>query len=1245
MNCARAAFGFIRRKVFASACLALSLALVSLAYAQTTVTLQQGLNGYGGTTDDKIACCSFATANYGSDTFYSVIADTSTSVLIRFAIFQSEGGPVPNGSTITSATLSFYKYWGPQTGDSTFKAVRLLKNWKEMQATWNQAASGVSWQVAGAFGSADIAASPDGQATVSTDINQWLNIDVTPGVQAFAGGTPNYGWKIAYVSGGDSSKPKEFYARNNSTLQPKLTITYSASGGTTATLQQGLGGYTGTADAKYACCSFADTNFGSDTTYSLITDTSTALLVRFNNIFQSQGGPVPDGATINSATLSFYKFGGPASTFKANQVLKNWSESAVTWNNTGAGQAWSTPGVFSGDINSTPDGTASIGDAAADGCQVSSNWPAACWLNLDVTASVRAFASGTANYGWKISDTSGASGTPREFNSRENTSWPTLLPKLTINYNGGITCTLPTAQFTDSPGSANLSVNFDATTSADGNPPPITNLTLDFGDGSTPATWPTKTQVQSHTYTTAGTKNVTLTVANACGSSAPLTRSITVTSGTPIPRFTATQAPASWDVTFNAATSSDGSAAITRLELDFDDSTTHAVWSDKSQPKVHTYATAGTKHVTLWTTNSYGTTSLQQNVQVTDPTNTACVEPTELVASGQAVPTFHSMSIYYDSGSFNGDSIYLRYRKGSDNPDDPASWKTGHPLWNDGNAPTLRPYHGRGSVVHLDPGTQYVFEVSTDNSTWKYIPGMTGEKCPATWPETANLPVSPDTPPGLWSGTQQPALTTSLYLGEKGAEGLRRSHVLLANHSGTADGYTVYNLTGATATTTNDSNVFPVVISGSYIILRGLKTVGGESGVYIDPGSHHIVIEEMEITNYGRDHGESLGAGLTGEQGYDEDAGIKFPESRFGPILDTKQIVIQRNKIHNPAFGTHPWDSGSHPNGAHPYGPTPIMMYPTGGQIVIRYNEAYSTLPDPVTGERKYDGAPDFNHFHQDGLVMGGCNALPGNCADAIGIGPDVDIYKNLVMHYFDDGLETDGDGINNRVWKNYFDYGGASAVSTTPTRFGPVYAWRNVYNRARMWYSESWGNEHERLYMFKSGSIGFTNGGRRYIYHNTALQPSVASQGAPGPNTLGAGFGAGGNGIDRDTGADQNMQNTVTRNNVFANWYSAPSGISSEGALQEYDGVNDFDYDLTNGGLSEANGYANTVPQYQAGNGWSAWWTGKYRLAPGTSGYHDGWPIPNFSDGYTGARPDRGAHEDATPDMKFGPDAYGSGS
>jgi len=44
----------------------------------------------------------------------------------------------------------------------------------------------------------------------------------------------------------------------------------------------------------------------------------------------------------------------------------------------------------------------------------------------------------------------------------------------------------------------------------------------------------------------------------------------------------------------------------------------------------------------------------------------------------------------------------------------------------------------------------------------------------------------------------------------------------------------------------------------------------------------------------------------------------------------------------------------------------------------------------------------------------------------------------------------------------------------------------------------------------------------------------------------------------------------------------------------------------------------------------------------PGTHGYDDGVLIPNFNDGFFGAAPDRGAHEDGTADMDFGTGASG---
>src|SRR4030095_15889420 len=79
-----------------------------------------------------------------------------------------------------------------------------------------------------------------------------------------------------------------------------------------------------------------------------------------------------------------------------------------------------------------PDGAGTVGDATGCSGQIG---PATCWLNIDVTSGVQAFASGTSNYGWKIAYVSGGTDTlNKNLNSSENGGWPTLRPKLTITY-------------------------------------------------------------------------------------------------------------------------------------------------------------------------------------------------------------------------------------------------------------------------------------------------------------------------------------------------------------------------------------------------------------------------------------------------------------------------------------------------------------------------------------------------------------------------------------------------------------------------------------------------------------------------------------------------------------------------------------------------------------------------------------------------------------------------------------------
>jgi len=187
-----------------------------------TVTLQDGLNGYTGTRDVYLSSW-YPASNLGTTT--ELLESGNYADLVRFAIFQSEGGPVPSGATIVSATLSMYKstYY-----DYTYQVSRMLRDWSGTQATWGAWRTGQAWSVAGAMGAGTDYASVADATAVAGWAPQWMTADVTTGVQAMAAGQPNNGWRLVRVSG--NGNEKKFWSREyaiDPTLRPKLVVHYA----------------------------------------------------------------------------------------------------------------------------------------------------------------------------------------------------------------------------------------------------------------------------------------------------------------------------------------------------------------------------------------------------------------------------------------------------------------------------------------------------------------------------------------------------------------------------------------------------------------------------------------------------------------------------------------------------------------------------------------------------------------------------------------------------------------------------------------------------------------------------------------------------------------------------------------------------------------------------------------------------------------------------------------------------------
>jgi hypothetical protein len=420
------------------------------------------------------------------------------------------------------------------------------------------------------------------------------------------------------------------------------------------------------------------------------------------------------------------------------------------------------------------------------------------------------------------------------------------------------------------------------------------------------------------------------------------------------------------------------------------------------------------------------------------------------------------------------------------------------------------------------------------------------------------------------------------------------SNTLNITEGGSPTGYVLYTAAPGTTLDAANARQFNVNIAASYVIVRGLTLKGAQQdAIRIQAGMHDVVIEDNDISGFGR-YASTNSAGW--QIGMNQDAGIA---AYCGSTPSVERVIIQRNRIHDPRYGANSWSDG------HPSGANAIMFSYCGGNHVFRHNEIYSS---------------DEKHYFMDG--MGGeDNFSNGGFPNA-----DSDIYGNIVKHAWDDAIEAEGANRNVRVWGNYIDQT-ATGVASTAVQAGPIYIFRNVYNRSRQ-LANSALDADDRNTFAKSGSASSFGGGRRYVFHNTLLQ---APPPAGSAYTLGAGSGL------VNAGSTTPLTNTVSRNNVFHIWKDWWSSID-QGANGS---GNDLDYDLYNGNIQAYSGAESHAikgtPVYQAGNGWSSEAGGQYQLSPSSPGFDRGVRLPNFNDDAQGTGPDMGAHEAGSAPMKFG--------
>ncbi|MBA6316357.1 PKD domain-containing protein [Cellulophaga baltica] len=210
-------------------------------------------------------------------------------------------------------------------------------------------------------------------------------------------------------------------------------------------------------------------------------------------------------------------------------------------------------------------------------------------------------------------------------------------------------------------GEASLAVQFTGDTSSDPDAGDILTYTWDFGDGTTATT-----ANPSHTFTTAGTYDVKLTVTDngtPSLSSSEVTLTITVTAPanqapTAVASSDVTSGEASLAVQFTGDTSSDPDTGdILTYAWDFGDGST----ATTANPS-HTFTTAGTYDVTLTVTDD-GTPALSSSevtitITVTAPANQA---PTAVATSVQRTGISQYIFDFAGDSSSDPDSNPITY--------------------------------------------------------------------------------------------------------------------------------------------------------------------------------------------------------------------------------------------------------------------------------------------------------------------------------------------------------------------------------------------------------------------------------------------------------------------------------------------------------------------------------------------------------------------------------------------------------
>jgi RHS repeat-associated protein len=226
---------------------------------------------------------------------------------------------------------------------------------------------------------------------------------------------------VTYTNGGASS-----YISN------QATVTTPAAGQATVTIQAGLAG----ALVKATALSSSNTCAVQGGEQTIPIDASDRGLLQFDL------RQIPNGSTVNSASLSLFTFSTSAATITAHRLTSDWTEgtagspscdgSGASWTNRNPSVAWVNTG---GDYDSTA--TTTVNDSGGN-----PRWDT--WSGSGMTNLVQGWLNGSyANFGVLLKHATETGAPSLAFMSNDYSTSAALRPKLTVNYTDNSTSNGP----------------------------------------------------------------------------------------------------------------------------------------------------------------------------------------------------------------------------------------------------------------------------------------------------------------------------------------------------------------------------------------------------------------------------------------------------------------------------------------------------------------------------------------------------------------------------------------------------------------------------------------------------------------------------------------------------------------------------------------------------------------------------------------------------------------------------------